>query len=108
MISHRHLNHAAYLAYAPSVQHQIGGGGGRVHPVTGEYRGLEPKRIVRGNPLPHFPVQGISQLRTKTSHLFIYSSSDYNRRALNELTNSDLFVPDIGQAGGLSVEMRDT
>ena len=48
------------------------------------------------------------QFGTKTAQVFINSSPDYNRRALNELMNSDPFMPGVGQAGGLSVEMRYT
>src|SRR5436305_12251492 len=95
MISHRHLNHAAYLAYVPGVQPQLGGCGGRVHPVTSEYGGLEPKRILGGDQLPHFPVQRIMQFGTKTAHVFINSSQVYNRRAMNEMILSYYFIPGV-------------
>src|SRR6516225_7552987 len=108
MVRPLHLNHAADFAQILGAQPQLGGGGGRVYSVTSEDGGLKPKGISGGNSLPHFPVQGIAQLRTKTAQFFINRSSDHNRRTLNELVNSDLFEPGIRQAGRPSVEMRNT
>src|SRR6516162_3805906 len=99
MVRPRHLNYAADFTQILGAQPQLGGGGGRVYSVTSEDG---------GNSLPHLPVQGIAQLRTKTAQFFINRSSDHNRRTLNKLVNSDLFEPGIRQAGRPSVEMRNT
>src|SRR5437016_3130477 len=108
VISHGHVNHAAYVACVSSFEHKARGGRRWMHSVTGEYRWLEPKRVVGRNSLPHFPVQRIAQLGPKAAKTFINSSSNHDSHTLNGLTCGDRFMPVVKQAHGFPMQFGYT
>ena len=77
-----------------------------MHSVTGEYGWLEPKRVVGGDPLPHFPVQRVAQLRPKAAKVLVNSSSDHESHTLKGLNRGDRFMPVVEQANGFPIQFR--
>jgi hypothetical protein len=108
VVSRCELDHLAHIAHIGGIELQARCGRAPVKSITREDGRLKANRELRGNSLPHLPINDVVKIRQKTAKLLVHASSNGNCWTLNQLLSRDLSVPVVQQTGGFPVQLGYT